>query len=137
MLVLTPAVSIPLDLIVFSAVRSQGAGGQHVNKTASAVVLRLDLHGAPLPEDWRQRLLARRDQRITDEGVVVIKAQQFRSQDRNRDAALERLRELLLSAAEAPRVRKPTRPTAASRRRRVDDKQHTGRLKALRSRPSD
>lgn len=137
MITLTPTVELPEDSIELSAVRAQGAGGQHVNKTSSAVQLRFDIRASVLPEDWKQRLLAKRDHRITDDGLVVIKSQQFRSQEMNREAAIERLRVLLLSVAVAPKTRKATRPTAASKRKRLESKQRQGRIKALRSSRSD
>ncbi len=133
MLTITDRFALDLQEVEFSAIRSQGAGGQNVNKTASAVQLRFDIRASSLPDDWKERLLARRDQRINSEGVLVIKAQEFRSQEQNRDAALERLRIWLAAAAEAPRPRRATRPSAGARRQRVDDKTHAGRIKALRT----
>ncbi|HKY91168.1 MAG TPA: alternative ribosome rescue aminoacyl-tRNA hydrolase ArfB [Nevskiaceae bacterium] len=132
MLQVTPQLSIPLEEIEFSAVRAQGAGGQHVNKTSSAIQLRFDVKASSLPEAAKARLLARSDRRISDEGVVLIKAQQFRSQEQNRAAALERLRLLLAAAAAVPKVRRATKPTRASQQRRVDDKTRRGKVKALR-----
>ncbi|WP_028009047.1 alternative ribosome rescue aminoacyl-tRNA hydrolase ArfB [Solimonas flava] len=137
MLTITPTLAVPLAEIEFAAMRSQGAGGQHVNKTESAVQLRFDVHASSLPEAVKERLLARRDRRLTEDGVVVIKAQQFRRQDQNRAAALERLRELLAAAAVVPRVRRATKPSRAAKRQRTDDKTRRGRVKALRTRVKD
>lgn len=137
MLTLTPLIALSLDEIELTAARSQGAGGQHVNKTSTAIQLRFDIHASTLPEDWKARLLQRRDRRISDDGVVVIKAQQFRSQEQNRTDAIERLRELLLTSAEAPKRRRATKPTLASRRQRLDDKKRLSRVKALRSKPDE
>ncbi|MBL6752127.1 MAG: aminoacyl-tRNA hydrolase [Nevskia sp.] len=132
MLQITGRLAVPLEEIELSATRSQGAGGQNVNKTSSAMHLRFDIGASSLPGEVKQRLLGRHDRRITAEGVVVIKAQQFRSQEQNRAAALERLRELLASATVVPRKRKATRPTAGSQRRRLDSKTRHARTKALR-----
>jgi ribosome-associated protein len=114
------------------AVRASGAGGQNVNKVSSAVHLRFDIATSSLPEAVKARLLALTDQRITRDGVVVIKAQQHRSQEMNREAALRRLNQLVQSVAAPPRARRPTRPTRAAKRKRLEGKLRRGHIKALR-----
>ena len=130
-------IEIPEDEVEITAVRSQGAGGQKVNKTSSAIHLRYDIRAGSLPEDVKQRLIALRDSRITDDGVVVIKAQQHRSQDQNRAEALSRLHALVQIAAVRPKIRRATRPTRGSKRRRLEGKKRRSEVKALRGKVSE
>ncbi|MBL0418762.1 aminoacyl-tRNA hydrolase [Ramlibacter sp. AW1] len=127
------ATPIPESEVEITAMRAQGAGGQNVNKVSSAIHLRFDIGRSSLPEDHKERLLALRDQRITRDGVLVIKAQSHRSQDMNRAEAWGRLQELVDSVAQPPKTRRPTKPTAASKRRRLESKKLRSQVKLLRS----
>ena len=127
--------SIPESELEISAVRSAGAGGQNVNKVSSAIHLRFDVAASSLPGWLKARLLALQDSRLTRDGVLVLKAQQHRSQEMNREEALQRLHALVESAAHVPKPRKATRPSRASKRKRLDSKIRRGRIKQLRGKP--
>lgn len=135
MLTISRTLSLPETELVERFLRADGQGGQHVNRTESAVELRFDAANSPtLPEAVRERLLARRDRRLTDDGVLVIQARRFRDQARNRDDARERLAEIIRGALTAPKKRVATKPTRASKERRLVGKQQRGKLKQTRAR---
>jgi ribosome-associated protein len=134
---ITPDILIQDEELEWQAIRAQGAGGQNVNKVSSAFHLRFDIPGSSLPEEIKQRLLQSRDQRISGDGILVIKAQRFRTQEKNRTDALERLRAFIVAATRVQKTRRPTKPTRASQRRRLEGKARRGQTKRLRGSVED
>ncbi|MEO0536840.1 MAG: alternative ribosome rescue aminoacyl-tRNA hydrolase ArfB [Cyanobacteria bacterium P01_A01_bin.123] len=132
MLKITNRTTIPFSEIELSAVRSQGAGGQNVNKVATAIHLRFDIHASSLSPLYKERLLNLNDSRITQDGIIIIKAQQHRTQEQNKEDALNRLQTLIKSVTVTPKKRKPTKPSRSAKKKRLDSKAKRGQLKALR-----
>lgn len=132
MIFTTPTIRINDHEVDFHAIRAQGAGGQNVNKVASAIHLRFDILASSLSDTHKQRLLASKDSRITKEGVLIIKAQQFRTQERNKVDAFERLKQFIIATTQVEKLRKPTKPSNSARRKRMDNKTQRGKTKMLR-----
>ena len=129
--------SIPDNEIALSAIRSQGAGGQNVNKVASAIHLRFDIHKSSLPSHYKQRLLNAKDSRINKDGIIVIKAQQWRTQEKNRQDALQRLQNLIIDENKVQKIRRATKPSKGAKKRRLENKTNRSKTKSLRAKVND
>ena len=134
---INPELTLPESEIDISAIRAQGTGGQNVNKVSSAIHLRFDIKASSLPDIFKKRLLDLNDQRISKDGVLIIKAQQFRTQEKNRAAALERLSDLILSVMQERKKRRPTKPSKRAQQKRMDNKTRRGQIKSLRGKPTE
>jgi ribosome-associated protein len=134
---ISTSITVPLHEIEMTAIRAQGKGGQNVNKVASAIHLRFDILASSLPDSYKERLLNLSDHRITQEGVIIIKSQEHRSQEQNREAAMMRLQDLIKSVTITPKKRKPSKPTRGSQKRRLESKAIRGQIKTSRGKVSE